>query len=87
MSEEIMNIVMGSKEPCKSKPHKDQKRIMVNGYRFYADKEMIPLLKALNKIGLLTYSHCAGHNTNEGNYSDYGNCWLVLDMGNIKHIL
>ncbi len=34
------------------------------GYEtFEADVEMIPLLKALNHLGLRTRSHCYGHTT------------------------
>jgi len=28
---------------------------------FIADKELLPLLKALNSIGLITRTHCSGH--------------------------
>ena len=31
--------------------------------QFVADKKMIPLLEAMNDIGLVTLSHCQGHNS------------------------
>jgi hypothetical protein len=40
---------------------KDQQYININGNRFVADKEFIPLIKELNKLGLETTQHCSGH--------------------------
>lgn len=45
---------------------------------FVADKPMIPLLKALNEIGLTTRSHCHGHET------DYS--WVTILMDNIDQV-
>ncbi len=36
---------------------KDQKLVTIGGNKFVADKKMIPLLKALNEIGLTTRTH------------------------------
>lgn len=41
---------------------KERKWIQINGQRFLADTKFIPLLKALNKLGLKTTAHCIGHN-------------------------
>lgn len=60
-------------EPCKPPPHNGQEEITINGFTFHADKQMIPLLEALNAAGVQTYSHCAGH--------EQGNCaWVVLEL-------
>lgn len=40
---------------------KERKPIQINGQKFMADVEFIPLLKELNKVGLKTTAHCAGH--------------------------
>jgi len=40
---------------------KRQKQVTINGNSFWADPDLIPLLKALNKVGLEIRSHCAGH--------------------------
>jgi hypothetical protein len=75
--------IMGTFEPCKSKPHDNQEKIKIEDHEFHADKEMIPLLKELNKIGLRTYSHCIGHSKEEnGKYYS----WIILDMENIKNV-
>ena len=39
----------------------DQRMINLGTGQFVADKKMIPLLKALNSIGLITRTHCIGH--------------------------
>lgn len=43
--------------------------------QFVADKERIPLLKALNEAGLVTRTHCYGHETGQSFVS------IVLDKG------
>lgn len=42
---------------------------------FVADKERIPLLKALNEAGLRTRTHCYGHGTGQSFIS------IILDKG------
>lgn len=64
-------------EPCKSEPHAGQELMTVDGFSFHADKEMIPLLTALNNAGLQTYSHCAGHEHEGGAYTP---SWVVLEL-------
>ena len=51
--------------------------IEINGKKFEADEELIPLLQALNDVGLTTTKHCAGHE--EGELA-----WVVIDMKNIE---
>ena len=58
---------------------KRQKRITIKGHTFWADKKMIPLLKILNKYGLITRSHCQGHHN--GNPS-----WIIFRMKNITQV-
>lgn len=60
-------------EPCKPEPHPGQEEITINGFTFYADKNLIPLLKALNDAGVQTYSHCAGHGKDRC-------AWVVLEL-------
>lgn len=42
--------------------------VTINGDEFEADTEMIPLLKELNKVGLTTTQHCAGHSEGDTAY-------------------
>ena len=42
---------------------KDQKIVNFGTGNFVADKKRIPLLKALNECGLITRTHCYGHET------------------------
>jgi len=64
-------------EPCKPAPHDNQRLISINGFEFYADIEMIPLIEAINESGLQTYSHCAGHQP--------GGCaWVVLELDGVE---
>ncbi|MGD9157200.1 MAG: hypothetical protein PVG39_02215 [Desulfobacteraceae bacterium] len=42
----------------------NQEIVVIGGDEFVADKEMIPLLRALNDAGIKTTSHCCGHETN-----------------------
>ena len=41
-----------------------QELVTICGQSFWADPEMVPLLKALNEAGLITRSHCSGHGEN-----------------------
>lgn len=42
---------------------KDHKLVNFSNSKFVADKKRIPLLKALNQCGLVTRTHCYGHET------------------------
>ena len=42
---------------------KDQKMVDFGTGKFIADKKRIALLKALNECGLITRTHCYGHET------------------------
>ena len=41
-----------------------QRKVMLLGKVVWADPELIPLLTALNEVGLRTRSHCYGHDNN-----------------------
>ena len=56
-----------------------QKEVEINGEKFMADIELIPLLTALNASGLITNKHCAGHHPDEP-------AWVVIEMKNIENI-
>jgi hypothetical protein len=56
----------------------DQEIINLGTGDFVADKKMIPLLKELNKAGLITRSHCGGHGT--------GKSFVVIKTDNIFHL-
>ena len=53
---------------------KNQKIIDLGTGKFVADKQMIPLLKALNEIGLITRTH---------NYSDSGIHFVGIMLDNV----
>lgn len=54
-----------------------QEEIEINGQKFVADVELIPLLEALNAAGLTTIKHCAGHSEDEP-------AWIVLSLKNVE---
>lgn len=64
-------------EPCKSAPHSGQELMTIDGFTFWADKALIPLLQALNDAGIQTYSHCAGH-------TPEAPTWVVLEAENLN---
>ena len=53
---------------------KNQETIDLGTGKFVADKQMIPLLKALNEIGLITRTH---------NYSDSGIHFIGILLDNV----
>ena len=55
---------------------KRQRRVTLNGERVWCDPELIPLLRELNKAGLITRSHCSGHGS--------GHAFVVIRAGNIN---
>ena len=55
-----------------------QKRVTIDGNLFWADKEFIPLLKELNRVGLKTRSHCAGHDSERS--------FLVIKSDNVEGV-
>jgi hypothetical protein len=55
-----------------------QKRIILNRKQVWVDTEFVPLLKAMNDAGLLTRSHCCGHDKNPA--------WVAIRMGNITGV-
>lgn len=52
--------------------------IELNGQQISADTELIPLLKALNDVGLITTKHCSGHGDEPA--------WVVLNLKNVPLI-
>ena len=58
-----------------------KKRITIKGKSFMADVKMIPLLRELNKLGLITYSHCVGCKHN-GNHRPF----VVIQMESIDFV-
>jgi hypothetical protein len=56
----------------------DQKIVDFGTGNFVADREMIPLLRELNRCGLITRSHCSGH---DGNHS-----FIAISKDNITDI-
>ncbi|WP_299949113.1 hypothetical protein [uncultured Ruegeria sp.] len=64
-------------EPCKSGPHHRQETItLADGFEFFSDCELAPLLRELNAAGVATYSHCAGHTLDAP-------AWIVLNLENL----
>ena len=55
-----------------------QTLVEIDGQEVWIDNEFIVLIKALNDVGLVTRSHCSGHESL--------NSWLVIRMGNITDI-
>ena len=57
---------MSTEENCRAPGYKErQEEIELNGQMVWADPKLIPLLKALNEVGLITRSHCAGHESDK----------------------
>jgi hypothetical protein len=56
----------------------EQELVEIDGQKFLADSEMIPLLKALNEAGLKTRTHCSG--------CEKGTPWVVIKTDNIEII-
>lgn len=48
-----------------------REKITLSNETFVADVEMIPLLKALNNIGLRTTQHCIGHSGEDDETTAY----------------
>ena len=57
---------------------KRQIRITLNGKRVWVDPELAPLLRELNKAGLITRSHCSTHGS--------GHPWIVIRAANIETV-
>jgi len=74
-------VKMGTQENCHAPGFtRWQKRVQINGEKFWADPEMIPLLKELNKAGLKTRSHCSGHGAPDNRK------WVAIRAENIEQI-
>ena len=74
-------------EPFKTPRRTDQVDVTANGFTFYADPEMVPLLEALNRAGVQTYSHCSGHlfhDERTGEVLGHGPAWVVLELDNLN---
>lgn len=55
-----------------------QEEIELNGQMVMADRELIPLLRALNNAGLITRSHCSGH--------EHGQAFVSIRADNINNV-
>lgn len=55
-----------------------QTLINLNGEDVWIDNEFIVLIQELNQLGLITRSHCAGHET--------GQAFLIIRMDSINEI-
>ena len=63
-----------------SAPNPDtQELIKLNGKQVWIDRELIPLVKELNKVGLITRSHCSGHGKQ--------NAWIVIRTDTIREVV
>ena len=70
---------MSTQENKRAPGHKEyQKQVELNGVMVWADPKLIPLLKALNEAGLITRSHCSGHDSDKA--------FVVIKMDNIDSI-
>lgn len=66
-----------TQEMCLALGHEErQEKITIGDKTFWADLELIPLLRALNEIGLETRSHCEGHET--------GVSWVAIKLDNVE---
>jgi len=63
-------------EPCPER----QTLVSINGKDVWIDNEFVVLIQEMNRLGLITRSHCAGHE-NESNTS-----WIVIRMDTITGI-
>ena len=62
-----------------SEPHPEyQTLINLNGKDVWIDDEFVALIAELNRLGLITRSHCAGHESD--------NAFLVIRMGSIDEV-
>ena len=55
-----------------------QEEVELCGKKVWADPELIPLLKALNDVGLQTRSHCCGHGT--------APAWVAIRLDSINGV-
>jgi hypothetical protein len=55
-----------------------QTLVNIRGEDVWIDDEFVVLIQELNRLGLITRSHCAGH---ESNIS-----WIVIRMGTITNV-
>ena len=68
-----------TQENCLSQGHeKRQEQITIGDKIFWADPILIPLLRALNGVGLETRSHCEGHET--------GISWVAIKLDNVEDL-
>lgn len=62
-----------------SKPYPERQTLIeLNGKFVWIDNEFVVLVQELNRLGLITRSHCAGHESN--------NAWIVIRMDTITDI-
>lgn len=69
-----------TEENCLAPGHEEwQEQITIGDKTFWADPELIPLLKALNEAGLITRAHCQGH---EGDNPS----WIAIKLDNVQEV-
>lgn len=69
----------GTQENFHAPEHEQhQEEVEICGKVFWADPELIPLLRALNEAGLETRSHCSGHGESTP--------WVIIRMDNVEMI-
>lgn len=62
-----------------SKPRpEDQTQMVVNGELVWIDNDFVVLITELNRLGLITRSHCAGHTGD--------NAWIAIRTDSIRDI-
>ncbi|MCK5017990.1 MAG: hypothetical protein KAS32_13120 [Candidatus Peribacteraceae bacterium] len=69
-----------TEEHCITAEHREEQQLVkINGKKFWADRKLVPLLRALNEAGLETRTHCAGHQ--EGAPS-----WVAIKLRNVEEL-
>ena len=62
-----------------AKPEPDRQTLIeLNGQEVWIDDEFVTLIKEMNRLGLITRSHCSGHKSD--------NAWIVIRMDTIYNI-
>ena len=57
----------------------DERKLMrLGGEEVWIDAELVPLIRALNDVGLITRSHCSGHKNRHA--------WVAITLDNITSI-
>ncbi len=68
----------GTQENWATPRPEEQTLVNINGQEVWIDNDFVVLIKELNRLGLITRSHCSGHESN--------NAWLVIRTNNVTTI-